>query len=144
MTTPLVFLGGTAGKNHWRHGFIERLGARGVPKAGLFDPVVADWDDAAREREERAKADAEVLLFYLGNPEEPELHVSSFGLVEATLSVCREPQRTIAVFDADSVSGHARKVYAQTAKLLRAQRTKALIFDSLREAEDALVRRFAV
>ena len=69
--------------------------------------------------------------------------MSAFTLVEATLAVCRDPQRSIVVFDFASVSGHARKVYEQSAKLLRAQESKALILESLREAEDALVRRFA-
>ena len=143
MARPLVFLGGTSGHNPWRKGLVARLAARGVPETGLFDPVVDDWNDAARAREERAKADAEVLLYYLGDPQEPGLHVSAFALVEATLAVCREPQRSIVVFDSASVSGHARKVYEQSARLLRAQEPKARIFESLLEAEDALARRFA-
>jgi hypothetical protein len=143
MAMPLVFLGGTSGRNRWRSGLIERLVARGVPRGALFDPVVADWNDAAREREERAKANAEVLLFYLGDPEEPGIPLSAFTLVEATLAVCREPERAIVVFDLDAVSGHARKVYEQSADLLRAQRSVALIVDHLGEAEDALAQRFA-
>ena len=143
MSKALVFLGGTSGNSHWRAGVIERLVARGVPRDALFDPVVADWNDAAREREDRAKAEAEVLLFYLGDTEEPDTPLSAFSLVEATLAVCREPERVIAVFDLDAVSGHARKVYEQSAKLLRTQRTKALIFDRLSDAEDELVRRLA-
>jgi len=143
MAKPLVFLGGTSGRNPWRKAFIERLAARGIPKSGLFDPVVDDWNDAAREREERAKEDAGVLLYYLGDPGEPGMHVSAFALVEATLGVCREPERSMVVFDCGSVTGHARKVYEQSAKLLRANAPTALIFDRLSDAEDALVRRFA-
>jgi hypothetical protein len=143
MTRPLVFLGGTSGHNPWRHGFIERLAARGVPREALFDPVVEDWNEVARKREERMKADAEVLLFYLGDPQEPGLPLSAFTLVEATLATCREPERTIVVFDRNAVSGHARKVYEQSAKLLRAQGSKARILDDLGEAEDALAQRFA-
>ena len=44
-------------------GIIERLAARGVRKSRLFDPVVEDWNDAAREREERAKADSDARLY---------------------------------------------------------------------------------
>jgi hypothetical protein len=143
MGHPLVFLGGTSGRNRWREGLIERLTKRGVPREALFDPVVADWNDAAREREERAKADVEVMLFYLGDPQEPGIPLSAFTLVEATLAVCREPERTMLVFDLDAVSGHARKVYEQSAKLLRAQGSEAVIVEHLREAEDALARRFA-
>src|SRR4029450_4892381 len=106
MDTLLVFLGGTSGKNRWRKGLIERLAARGVPREALFDPVVEDWNEAARKREERAKADAEVLFFYLGDPQEPDIPLSAFTLVEVTLAVCREPDRAIVVFDVDAVEGH--------------------------------------
>jgi len=141
MSNVRVFLGGTCGRNRWREGLMDRLAARGLSSNALFDPIVPDWNEAAREREERAKADADVLLFYLGDPEEPGIPLSGFGLVEATLAVCHEPERAIVVFDLDAVSGHARKVYEQSAKLLRAQGSNALIFDHLHDAEDVLVQR---
>src|SRR5262249_31448784 len=136
-----VFLGGTSGRNRWREGLIRRLVARGVPREALFDPVVKEWNAAARKREERVKREAEILFFYLGDPMERGTPVSAFALVEATLAVCREPARAILVFDLESVTGHARKVYSEAAGLLRQQSSRASILESLDEAEGVLAKR---
>ncbi len=115
---------------------------RGVPEQVFFDPVVDDWNDEAREREERAKAEADLLVFYAGDPRESGLPLSAFTLVEATLAVCRDPHRTLVVFDLDAVQGHARKVYAQTLELLCALESDAVILEDLRQAEDEVAKRF--
>jgi len=116
---------------------------RGVPAQTLFDPVVVDWNDAAREREEQAKAAADLLVFYISDPQEPALPISAFSLVEATLAVCREPERTLVIFDLDAVQGHTRKVYVQTLKLLRDLRSSARLFEDLGQAEDEIAKHFA-
>jgi hypothetical protein len=140
----LIFLGGTSGRSPWRAGLIERLAARGVARAALFDPVVADWNEAARKREEDAKRRADLLVFYLGDPEEPGIPVSAFSLVEATLAVTSDDRRrTVLIFDLDGVDGHARKVYQQSEALLSARAPDVPIFQDLRTAEDWIARWWA-
>jgi hypothetical protein len=138
-----IFLGGTAGNSDWRRGFMARLIGRGVAREVFFDPIVEDWNEAARAREERAKSEADLLVFYLSDPKEPGNPVSAFSLVEAALSICNEPERTLIVFDHDGIDGHARKVLEQTELLFRQQNAKVPIFRSSREAEDWIVARFA-
>lgn len=142
-SSPLVFLGGTTGNNPWRRAFIRRLVERGVPEDALFDPVVDDWNDEARAREEQAKADADLVLFYLGDPQQPGLPLSAFSLVEAVIAVCREPSRTIVVLDAESIDNeHAGKVYAHSRDVLRKLDTGARILDTLDQAADEVARLF--
>ena len=140
----MIFLGGTSGRNDWRRGFVARLVAQGIPSDRFFDPVVDDWNEAARAREERAKEDPNLLLFFVGDPKQPGNPLSAFSLVEATLAVCNDPERTVVVLDVDGVEGHARKVLEQTEKLLRAQDPDVPIFRTLHDAERWLAERFAL
>jgi hypothetical protein len=139
----LIFLGGTSGKNPWRKEFIRRLVERGVPRELLFDPVVPDWNEAARRREEEAKETAALLVFYLGDPQEPGIPVSAFSLVEAAIAVCRHPARTLVIFELAGVEGHARKVYEQSEALLRKQDANLPIFHGQDAAIDWVTRHFA-
>jgi len=137
----LVFLGGTSGSNPWRLGLIERLAARGIDRDVFFNPVVEDWNDEARQREEEAKAAADLLVFHLGNPQQPGNPIGAFSLVEATVAVCDTPERALLIFDLESVEGHARRVLEETRKLLRARGSPAVLCESLGEAEEYLARR---
>ncbi len=139
---PLVFLGGTSGANRWRKGLVERLAARGLAPSIFFDPVVDEWNEEARRREEAAKANADLVVFHLGNPEQPGTPIAAFSLVEATLAVCATPEKALLIFDFESVSGHARRVLEETEKLLRARKSPAVFCASLAEAEDWLAERF--
>ena len=140
---PLIFLGGTAARNDWRRSFVARLVERGVPRESFFDPVVKNWDEAARAREEEAKASADLLVFFLGDPKDPGIPVSAFALVEAALSICNEPGRTLIVFDLEEVEDHARKVLEQSEKLFRQQDPSVPIFRDVRQAEEWIAGRFA-
>lgn len=136
----VVFLGGTVGRNPWRQGAMERLMARGLPRHAVFDPVVKDWNEEAQAREERVKREpTTLLLFYLGDPQDPGVPVSAFSLVEATLAVCNDRERTVLVFDSDGIGEHGAKVLAQTEKLLHDQAPDVPIYHSLDEAEGWIV-----
>jgi hypothetical protein len=130
----LVFLGGTVGHNRWRRELLRLLDARGAPLQQCFDPVVPEWTEAAREREERAKRDATLLVFYLGNPQEPGIPLSAYSLLEAGLAVCNDPLRTLLIFDFDGVTGHARQQLEQSEKLLRAHDPRVPVLYSLGDA----------
>jgi hypothetical protein len=140
---PLVFLGGTSGQNTWRKGLLERLASRGVDTTIFFDPVVDDWNEEARQREEEAKANADIQVFHLGNPKQPGNPIGAFSLVEATLAVCDQPEKALLIFDLESVEGHARRILEETEGLLRARDSGAVLCRSLAEAEDWLAERFA-
>lgn len=136
MKNQLVFLGGTCGKNDWRLGLIERLIARGVPAEALFNPVVPNWDAAAQANEDRAKAEATVMLYYLGNPNDGNNNLSFYSLLEATMGLYDAPGRTVVVFDATDMPKHAAKATAKAFKDLKARFPDLAIFDNLAIAED--------
>jgi hypothetical protein len=140
----LVFLGGTCGNNNWRDGLIARLVARGVPTGALFNPVVADWNEEAQKYEDEAKKNATYNLFYLGDPQMEDNHVSFYSLLEATMGLYDGPKsKTIVVFDTTGMPKHAEKANAKACKDLKKRFPKALIFGTLTEAEDWLASNLA-
>jgi len=142
--TKLVFLGGTCGKNNWRKPLIDKLVSRGVSADCLFNPVVDDWNEAAREAEERAKENASHMLFYIANPYLEGSTLSAYSMVEATMSLYDSMgfdtlPSTIVVFDSTDIEGHSLKAFNQVEKVLRKRFPNAMIFGSLEEATDKLV-----
>ncbi len=137
----LVFLGGTAGNNTWRDGFIDRLVARGVARETLFNPVVKDWNEAAQAKEEAAKRDASHQLYFLADPMQPGNPVSAYSMVEATMALYDKPKTTVVVFDTAGIDpkSHTAKAAKQAEKVLRARFPKANIFSDSQSAEDFLV-----
>jgi hypothetical protein len=125
----LIFLGGTAGCNRWREEFIGRLVERGVAREWLGAGVT--------------QHDAALLVFYLGDPKEPGNPLSAFSLVEATVAVCKEPDRTLLIFEPAGLERHAREAYEQTEALLRELAPKVPVFHGTGPAIDWIAERFA-
>lgn len=143
MTTSndiLAFLGGTCGNNRWRDIFTQNVAERGVPADGLFNPVVADWDEAAREAEEVAKRNAKYLIFYVADPQQDGNPLSGYSMVEATMALYDHGVRAVVVFDFNGLVGHPLKAMKQAAKVLKARFPGSYIFESREEAQDWLVR----
>ncbi len=134
----LVFLGGTCGQNNWRESFIAELVKRGVHEESLFNPVVKDWNDEAKDREERAKSSATHLLFYIADPKEPGIQVSAYSMVEATMALYDRGPKTVVVFDTTGIEGHALKAVNQARKVLQKRFPEASIFAEAWEAIDWL------
>lgn len=134
----LVFLGGTCGNNNWRDGLIERLVARGASAESLFNPVVKDWNEAAQKAEDEAKAKADYMLFYLGDPQMDDNRVSFYSLLEATMGLYDANVRTVVVFDTTGMPKHAEKANAKACKDLKKRFPGAHIFADLAAAEDWL------
>lgn len=139
--TKLVFLGGTCGENNWRDGFIAEAVSKGVPQEALFNPVVKPWNDEAQAKEDRAKAEATEIIFYLADPKEPENRISTYSIVEAFAALLDEPTRTVVVFDAEGMPSHAAKVMKKTLKDFKNRFPNGLIFATPGEAMDWLVKR---
>lgn len=137
--STLIFLGGTCGNNNWRDGLVARLTERGVPKSCLFNPVVEDWNEEAQLREDEAKANATYSLYYLGDPQQEDNHVSFYSLLEATMGLYDTSQQTVVVFDVAGMPKHAEKSNAKACKDLQKRFPTAPIFATLAEAEDWLV-----
>lgn len=135
----LVFLGGTAGKNNWRDGFIGRLVERRVAKEQLFNPVVADWNDAARAREEEAKRNASHHIYYIASPMQEGNPLSAYSMVEAAIALAKRPKNTVVVFDHSGMDGHAAKAMKQAETKLREEFPNGRVFGTSQEAEDWLV-----
>jgi hypothetical protein len=137
----LVFLGGTAAKNPWRDAFIDDLASRGVPKEVLFNPVVADWNEEAQAWEEEAKATAQYLVFYIADPLQEGNPLSAYSMVEATMALYDQSERSVVVFDTAGMEGHALKAMNQTAKVLGRRFPGANIFTTVEVAKEWLAER---
>jgi hypothetical protein len=134
-----VLLGGTVGNNNWRDNIYADLDERDVDASGLFNPVVADWNEEAQANEERHKVEDDFLLFFLGNPEQPGNPLSTYSLIEATMALYDRPDSTAVCFDHDSIDGaHFQKAMRQTERVLRARFPEATILSSYNELLDWL------
>jgi len=106
----LIFLGGTFGRNQWRATFVAEAVARGVDNKYLYNPADHTWTTSTPERkraDDEAKKFATVILYYLTDPKRDGDPVSADCLVEATMALYDDPQRTIVVFDVGTMSGCA-------------------------------------
>ncbi len=75
-TERFVFLGGTCNGSTWRERLIPQIKGWTV-----FNPIVENWTEADRANEERAKKEADVLLYVLTAKQ-----AGFYSLVEATVS----------------------------------------------------------
>jgi hypothetical protein len=134
-----VFLGGTCGNNNWREDIFIDLGDRGVDASGLFNPVVADWNEEAQANEERHKVEDDYLLFFLSNPEQQGNPLSTYSLVEATMALYDRPDKTVVCFDHEAIEGaQFQKAFNQSEKVLRARFPEANILSSYDDLLDWL------
>jgi hypothetical protein len=136
-----VFLGGTVGKSNWRESFVADLVQAGVAKESIFNPVVAEWNEAAMEAEDKAKKTAAFNLFYITNPDTDGQSVSVYSLVEAVMGLYDNLQSTVVVFDYCGYSGHILKALTKSEKDLRKRFPYARIFSTREEALSFLVDR---
>lgn len=135
-----VFLGGTVGNSTWREDLVIDLGTRGVDASGLFNPVVADWNEEAQANEERHKVEDDHLLFFLSNPEQQGNPLSTYSLVEATMALYDRPDRTVVCFDHEAIEGEQfQKALKQSERVLRARFPEANILSSYDDLVDWLV-----
>jgi hypothetical protein len=84
-----VFLGGTVGdpRNDWREEFVKGL------KIDFFNPVVDDWNDEAREREEKEKRESDFNLYVIT----PYMR-GVYSIAELVDDSNKKPEKTIACF----------------------------------------------
>lgn len=88
--TPLVFMGGTCADSNWRSILIEKCKSS---KIDLFNPVVKDWNEDAKLREEEVKRTADILLFVIT----PRSH-SKFSIAEVVENAINNPLKTVYCF----------------------------------------------
>lgn len=131
----LIFLSGTCGNNNWREPFIADMVARGVPAETFFNPVTPDWNEEAQAREDVAKRDCTFMLYYLGDPQQPDNRCSFYSLAEACIALHEAPARTLVVFDSTGMPAHAVKASEKTCKDLK-DRFPYRVFDTLEEAKE--------
>lgn len=141
MDNKVIFLGGTVGANKWRDGFTDTLVARGYSSHDIFNPVVEHWTEEARVLEEKVKAEAGYLMFYLGNPGNGQ--PPAYSMQEATMALYDKPERTVVVYDTVGFEGHALKAMNQSMKVLKARFPQANIFATPAEAIEWFVSQIA-
>jgi len=84
-----VFLGGTCNESKWRDEIIPLLEKA---KVAYFNPVVEDWNDAARQAEEEAKLRCGIHLYVIT----PKM-TGVYAIAEAVKSATINPKGTIFV-----------------------------------------------
>lgn len=131
---PVIFLGGTVGNNNWRIQFIENLVALGFNENEIFNPVVEDWNEEAQIREDTAKTESRYMIYYLADPMQGPNAISAYSMVEATMALYDDRERTVVVFDMTGLEGHALKSYRKTASDLKKRFADANIFATPDEA----------
>lgn len=130
---PLVFLGGTCNGSTWRSQIIPLL------TCDYFDPVVSEWNEAARARELDARAHADIVLYAL-----TPLMEGCYSVAEAVDDSNKRPASTVMVLLAAPDGGkeftsHQLRALRQTGELVK--RNGAAYFESLEEAVDFIAQR---
>jgi hypothetical protein len=136
---PLVFLGGTCGNSQWRETFTDELVDGGIPKAKIFNPVVADWTEECQTREDEAKRTAKFVLFNITDPEEKGNPISAYSIVEAVMGMYDNPERTLVVFDTGAFSNHALRSIQKTEKDLKSRFPSGRIFSDLSDCAEFII-----
>lgn len=106
-----LFLGGTVGKSNWREDLIPLLEHE---KLNYFNPVVEDWDDAAREREYEVKNSPLTVEVYVITKDMKGV----FSIAEAVDASNKKPDYTIFMIDRDGFDTHQLKSLDATAELI--------------------------
>lgn len=133
---PLVFLGGTCNGSTWRDRIIPLL------SCDYFDPVVSEWNEAARARELDARAHADIVLYTL-----TPLMEGCYSVAEVVDDSNKRPASTVMVLLTTPDSGrqftpHQLRALRQTGELVK--RNGGAFFESLEEAAAFIEQRFGV
>lgn len=133
MKKPLIFLGGTTDSKYkdWRKEYIIKL----KTEYELFNPVVDEWNEEAKEREDIVKETADILLFYIcGN--------SLYSIAELVDCSNKCPERTVVVFDKEEMlkdnTIHWKNVIAIMELVTL---NKAIVFENKKDSIDYLMKR---
>lgn len=129
----LVFLGGTVGNNNWRDILIQSLSQSNIDISQLFNPIVANWNEAAQINEDAVKKIATHFVFYLADSSQKGNSISAYSMVEAMIALQDNLDKTILVFDEDGLAGHALKVMKKVQKILKERFPTSKIFTSQSE-----------
>lgn len=139
-----VFLGGTCANNRWREEIvIPALLESGLPQTAIFNPNLEPgmWNEEAQALEDQVKQNCALVVYYIGDTQDAT-GVSLYSVVEATMALYDDAERTIVVIDPTGAEGHANKALNKILKDLRKRFPDAVIADSLQELIEYIVARF--
>lgn len=126
-----VFLGGTCSGYDWRSELIPKL------ECEYFNPVVDDWDDEARRREEREKRTSDYRLYVITSDME-----GVFSIAEVVDDSNKHPFKTIfCVLEDGFTEGEIRSLNAVKEIVRNNVKDKVTyprVMDSLEEVADFL------
>jgi len=117
-----LFLGGTVGKSDWRENIIPLLEHE---KLQYFNPVVDDWNDAARDKEYQVKNSPTTVEVYVITAEIKGV----FSIAEVVDASNKKSDYTIFMIQRKGFSEHQLKSLDATKELI--QKNGAHIADSL-------------
>lgn len=125
-----VFLGGTCGDSKWRDDLVEGL------KMDYFNPVVADWNEEAKQNEIREREQDDFVLYVIT----PKI-VGVYSIAEVSVDSVVRPEKTIfCVLDKDGESTYTKqmKYSLEATKKLVEQYSHHPVFDNLDSLRDYL------
>lgn len=125
----LVFLGGTCNESLWRDKLIDGL------EMSYFNPVVQDWNEDDKEKENQIKDSADYNLFVI-TPK----HSGFFSFVEFSLLAIKSPSRTIlcVLEDDDGVKFEESTKKSLDAIVEEISKQNVKVFNSLDEVRSFL------
>lgn len=130
-----VFLGGTCGNNRWREDIvIPGLKNKGVPEDAIFNPNLGpgQWNEEAQALEDRVKRSCSLMVYYIGDPRDGT-GVSPYSVVEATMALYDDQDRTLVVIENAGADDHTKKALDKILLDWRRRFTNARIEQSLDE-----------
>jgi hypothetical protein len=139
-----VFLGGTCGNNRWREDLvIPALRNHGVPEDTIFNPNLGpgQWNEEAQELEDRVKRSCALMVYYIGDPKDGT-GISPYSVVEATMALYDDLDRSFVVIDSAGVEDHAKKALNKIWLDWRRRFSNARIEQSLDELIRCIVERY--
>lgn len=98
----MIFLGGTCNGSTWRESLMPSLQELRIP---YFNPVVDDWNDEAKAKEEEIKSRPDTIQLYVITDE----MAGFYSLAEAVDASNKCPERTIFYFDSDDFDYDTKK-----------------------------------
>lgn len=103
-----VFLGGTCEGIDWRKVLINRLSH--LEDVELFNPIVENWDEEAREKENKYKENCDISLYVI-----TPFMSGCYSIAEAVEDSNKRPEKTVFVYinrmvDDDSIYEFTKKM----------------------------------
>jgi hypothetical protein len=128
----LVGLFGTSGNNGWRQPLMNTFSMLGLDNNSIFNPITADWNEAAQLREDYQRQHCKWLIFHLGNSGTGSL--SKYSLWELKHLVVLRPDTMLVIMDPTGLAPHDQKVLSKIRQEVLSAHPGIVIVESVAES----------